>query len=336
MKRTIKTAGSTCALLLASTAAFAEGSTGFSWEGELELGVDSVVSSDVASELTDVYGVADFALEYSFSNNVRLFAGFTIESVLDPVDDRVFEDVGAYIGELGIAFNLGRTELSAGKISPSFGIAWDATPGFYGTSYAEDYELSEMIGVATSTELGNGTLSATVFYADNTGLSESLGTSRGRVRTSDGGAGNTGKLDNIALQYDVAFGSTTLSAGARYLSAGVGDASDEKGLSLGVVHEVNDQLSVMGEIARFDGYGGSTDDATYATIGASFASGPLTYNAAFTHRDITSTGEDKLLSLGVDYELNNGRMITAGLGFADEGGDKSTMLGVAFVIPLGG
>ncbi len=337
MKTTIKIAGPACVLVFASTAVFAEGNTGFSWEGELEIGIDAVVSSDAAdAELTDVYGVADFALEYAFSDTLRVFAGVTVESVLDPTGDRTLEDMGAYIGELGVAFTLGNTEIAMGKISPAFGMAWDAAPGFYGTAYAEDYELGEMIGVSATSQLGAGTLSAAVFYADSTRLSKSIGTDRGRVRVSDGGAGNTGKLNNFALQYDVEFGATTISAGARYLSAGTGDAKDETGFSLGVVHAVNDNLSIMGEVARFNGYGGADEDATYATIGASYGNGPFTYNASFTHRDLSATGTDKLVSLGVDYELRGGATLTAGLGFADEGGGKSTMLGVAFVIPLGG
>jgi len=337
MKNTHLLAGAAGACLLASGAPLlAQDSSRFSYELEVEIGVDSVVSSDVAAnELTDVYLSADAALEFAISNTVTAFMGLTLESVIDPTADRTFEDLGLYVGELGLAFNLGNTTLSFGKISPAFGTAWDTAPGFYGTSYAEDYELSEMIGFMAELELGQGTLTASAFYADDTALSNSWGTRRGRNTTAAGGAGNTGKLDNFALQYDVEFGDTTLHAGARYLSKGTGDADDERGFSLGVSHAINDTLDVMAEVASFDGFGGSTDDAVYATVGLSLAQGPITYNAAFSRRDITSTGIDNMFSLGLDYEMKNGATLTAGYGFADEDGTESHMLGLAVVIPFG-
>jgi len=316
---------------------WAQDSAGFSYEIELEVGVDSVVSSDdPTAELTDVYAVGDVALEFSISDTVTAFAGLTLESVLDPTGDRTFEDMGLYVGELGLAFELGNTTLSFGKISPAFGSAWDTAPGFYGTSYAEDYELAEMIGLMAAVELGQGTLTASAFYADDTALSDSWGTSRGRTSTADGGAGNTGKLNNFALQYDAEFGATTVHAGARFLSAGLGDADDERGFALGVTQAMNDDLSLMAEVASFDGFGGTSDDALYATVGMSLSQGPITYNAAFSRRDITSTGVDNLFSVGLDYEFQNGTTLTAGYGFADEGGAESQMVGVAFVIPIGG
>ena len=92
----------------------------------------------------------------------------------------------------------------------------------------------------------------------------------------------------------------------------------------------------VAEVASFDGFGGTTDDALYATVGLSLAQGPITYNAAFSRRDITSTGVDNLFSLGLDYEMKNGATLTAGYGFANEGGSDSHMLGLAVVIPIGG
>ncbi|MDF1855290.1 porin [Pseudooceanicola sp.] len=337
MTKSIHLAGMTCALVLASTAAKAESSTGFTWEGALELGIDSTVSSDIpGAELSDIYGSAELTFGFAFNESLRAFAGISVESVLDPTGNRLFGDIGAYVGELGLAFSLGSTEIATGKISPAFGIAWDQAPGFYGSAYAEDYELSEMIGISATTELGRGTLSAAVFFADTTVLSDSLGTSRGRLTRASGGAGNTGKLNNVALQYDVSLGATSLSASGRFMSAGVGDVSNETGLALGLSHAINDRITVIGEIARFEGFGGSADDATYVTLGASLASGPITYNASFTHRSITSTGTDRLLSLGVDYEFRGGQSLSAGVGFANEAGQKSTMLGLALVIPFGG
>ncbi|WP_322865080.1 hypothetical protein U5922_002040 [Aquicoccus sp. G2-2] len=330
--------GISCACILASgSAAWAEEDERASYEIELEIGVDSVVKSDVAAnELTNVYGTAEVTLSYALTDRVSAFGGLMLENVTGITGNRAFEDMGLYVAELGLSFDLGKAEVSIGKIHPAFGYVWDAAPGFYGTSYAEDYELAEMLGAMVAFELGQGTLTAAAFYADNTALSESLGTNRGRNSTAAGGAGNTGKLNNIALQYDAEFGATTFHAGARYLTAGIGDAKDETGFSLGISQAINDNVELVAEVAHFTGWGGSTDDASYGTLGLSYNQGPITYSATVQHREITSTGTDNLFTLGLDYEFANGNTLTAGYGFAKEGGVASQMLGVAMVIPIGG
>lgn len=324
-------------LLASGSAALADDGSRFSYEAELEFAIDSVVSSDVATdELTDTTASLNVGLGFDITDNISLFSALTLETVTDPTDSRAFEDMGLYIGELGLAFNLGGADVAVGKISPAFGIAWDATPGFYGSAVAEDYELAEMIGATVETGLGGGTLSFGLFYADNTDLSRSMGTDRGRNTTAAGGAGNTGKLNNVALQWSKEFGSTTLTLGARHLSAGVGDANDETGFSIGAVHALNENVEIMGEVAVFEGFGGSADDATYATLGASFASGSITYSGAVSFRDTDSAGETSVVSLGVDYELNNGMTIGGGIAFVDDNGTSASVLGMNLVIPIGG
>lgn len=323
-------------LAVASTAS-AE-SAGFSYELELEMGIASVIDSDIAAnEMTDTYGAANLGLEFAITETITFFSALTFESVIDPVADRTFDDMGLYVGEIGLSFAFGDNSVSLGKISPAFGIAWDATPGYFGADYAGDYELAEMIGITGEFALGDGTLSAAVFYMDDTKLSDSWGTKRGRNTTAAGGAGNTGKLNNFALAYTLEKGNTTLDFGVRHLSAGIGDIKDETGLSFGVIHAVNENIEIVAEVAAFEGFAGTADDASYATLGASFATGgPITYTASYTRRDITSSGVDQLFSVGLDYELKGGAILSAALGFTDEGGTKSTMAGLAVVIPLGG
>jgi len=323
--------------MAAGSAVFAQDNNRLTFGADVEIGIDSTFKSDVAAdELTDVYAVVDASLGFAITDSVKFFSAFTLESVLDPTGDRTFEDMGLYIGEIGLSFELDKAELSVGKISPAFGIAWDATPGFYGTAFAEDYELSEMIGIKTDIAFGNGTLSLAAFYADDTGLSRSLGTDRGRNTVAASGAGNTGKLNNVALQWSQEIGKTTYTLGARYLSAGVGDPSDEKGIAAGFVHALNDDVEIMGELAAFNGWGGSTDDATYATLGASFGNGPFTYSGAVTYRDISSAGSSHIVSLGLDYEFDNGVTLGAGYAFTSDAGTDSNAVGVNVVIPIGG
>lgn len=321
-----------------NAAAHAQDTGPFTWEGAIEIGVESTFDSDdPTAELTDAYTSIELGGEAALSENISVFGAITIESVLDPVDDRAFEDIGLYVSELGVSFDLGPATISAGKLSPAFGTAWDATPGFFGTALAEDYELSEAIGLTAELPVGStgGTLSFAVFYADDTALSNSIGTRRGRNSVADAGAGNTGKLNNLALQWSQEFGDTAVTIGARHLTAGQGDASDETGFVAGVSHSFGNGLDVIAEVASFEGSGGTTDDATYVTFGGSYGVGNLSYSAAFTQRDITSTGKDQLMSVGVDYAFENGMELGGGIAFLDEGGVETSTLGVALVIPLG-
>lgn len=324
-------------LLASGPSAFAQDFGRLTIETEIELGIDSVIKSDTAGdELTDTYGVVDVGLTFALTERVSFFAALTLESVTDATADRAFEDMGLYIGEIGLAFELGNFDIAVGKISPVFGTAWDAAPGFYGTALAEDYELSEMIGASVETDVGGGTLSFALFYADDTALSRSWGTDRGRNTTAAGGAGNTGKLNNVALQWSKAIGDTTLTFGARHLSAGVGDVGNENGLSIGVTHAVNETFEIIGEVAAFNGYGGTADDATYATFGASFGNGPITYSGAVSYRDLTSTGTTSMVTVGLDYEFDSGVTIGTGIAFTRDAGVDSQALGVNIVIPIGG
>ncbi len=220
-----------------------------------------------------------------------------------------------------------------GKISPVFAVAWDAAPGFYGTALAEDYELSEMIGVTVDTPLGGtgGTLSFAAFYADDTALSNSIGTKRGRNSVAAGGVGNTGKLNNVAIQYTQEFGETTAWIGARHLSAGVGDVSDETGIVAGATHDFGNGFDMIGEVAHFDGAAGTNSNATYATLGGAYALEDWTFSATATVVD-TDNFTDSMIALGIDRAVTQNVEVNFGVARFDVGGEKSTAVGLAAVV----
>lgn len=337
MKTTTKLLSAAAAIALpAASAVQAQESSRLSWEMEIEIGVEHVLSSDdPTAEITDAFLSNEIVVSYEFSDTVTGVVEFTLESVTDPTDDRAFEDLGLYVSELNLVFDLGSAELTVGKISPAFGIAWDAAPGFFGANFAEDYELGESLGASLAFELGAGNLTLAAFYQDDTVLSRSIGTDRGRTRESDGGVGNTGTLNNFSIQYDFEVGNTEISASAMHLAAGVGDTDDQNGAALGFVHNFNDQVEVVGEVAYFDGFGGTTDNANYVTLGASYFSGPFTYTASVTRRDVSSSGTDYIASLGLDYTFDNDITLSSGLVHVEEGGVNSTGLGLSVIIPLG-
>ena len=327
-------------LMLANgQSALAEDSGPFSWEAEIEIGVDSTVdSTDPTAELTDLYLTAEGAFEAALGGGVSAFGGLTLESVTGATDDRAFEDIGLYVNELGLRFSFADTTVSAGKISPTFARAWDEAPGFYGTTLAEDYELAEMLGVMVEAPLGAsaGTLSFAAFYADTTILSDSVFEERGQNSTAFGGAGNTGELDNFAIQWDQEFGDTAVWIGARHLSRGMGDAKDETGIVAGASHGFGNGFSLLGEVAHFDGFGGSPDDATYATLGGSYAMGDWTFSASGTLIENSATGRDHMFAVGLDRTLANDIELQLGIARFDVAGDRATNIGAAIVIPLGG
>lgn len=311
----------------------------FSWEASIEIGADSTVKSDIpADELTDVYLTVEGAFDAAIGGGLSAFGAFTLESVTGPTDDRAFEDLGLYVNELGLRYSFGDATVSAGKLSPAFARAWDDAPGYYGTALAEDYELAEMIGVAVETPLGTaaGTLSFAAFHADTTALSDSIFTERGQNSTAFGGAGNTGELDNFAIQWDQQLGDTAVWIGARHLSKGTGDLSDETGVVIGARHGFDNGFGLIGEVAHFDGFGGSSDEATYVTLGGSYEMGNWTFSASGTAIENSATGRDHMFALGADRVLANDIELNLGIARFDLLGVRSTSAAAAIVIPLGG
>ncbi|APE42733.1 hypothetical protein BOO69_04325 [Sulfitobacter alexandrii] len=333
MKKQLNLAGLCSLAILGAQSASAQDSA-FTWEGSVEVGVDSTVSSDdPTAEFSDTYISIEAAFEAAITDRVTAFGGLTLESITDATDDRAFEDLGLYVDTLGLSFAFGETTLSLGKLSPVFGVAWDATPGYYGTSLAEDYELSEMIGAVVDTPIGSdGTLSVALFYPDDTFLSDSIGDRRGRNSAAAGGVGNTGKLNNAAVQYTHSFGATSAWVGARHLSAGIGDVSDENGLVAGVAHDFGNGWDMIGEVAHFNGAGGTGADATYTTLGAAYALDQWTFSGTGTVVDTSGAGRDTMLALGVDRALNDRTEINFGVARFDVGGVKSTAVGLAAVV----
>lgn len=333
MKTTILTTGLVGLLVAGATSAAAQ-DAGFAWEGSVEVGVDSTLrADDQAAEVTDAYISAEAAFEAALSDRITAFGALSLESVTDAEDDRAFEDMGLYVSALGLRFGFGDTMVSVGKLNPVFGVAWDAAPGFYGTSLAGDYELSEMIGVTVETPVGaaGGTLSFAAFYADDTALSNSIGNKRGRNSVAAGGVGNTGKLNNVALQYAQDFGDTTAWVGARHLSAGVGGSFDETGVVAGASHDFGNGISMIGELAHFTNAGGEDANATYATLGGAYALDDWTFSATATLIDAESN-TDSMIALGVDRALTENVEVNFGLARFDVGGEKSTALGLAAVV----
>ena len=114
----------------------------------------------------------------------------------------------------------------------------------------------------------------------------------------------------------------------------MGDVSDETGVSLGVQHSFDlngNTLSVLGEVAHFDGFGGTVDDVTYATLSAALTAGKFTYSANVTGRDGVAGFSDNLVSIGVDYELGKDWVGSLAVSQLDEAGGKTRAVGLSLI-----
>ncbi len=321
------------ALISAGQLAHAEGSSGITVDLEIETAAISTFSADdPAAEFTDVNTEVTLAAEIELGGGFSIFSEVLLETVVDPTDDVFFDNHGLFISEIGLAYGNDNFSVAAGKISPAFGLAWDAAPGYFGADVAEDYELGDSIGASVEVPFnlagGEHSVSAAVFYLDTTLLSRSTITKRGRTTTANGGAGNTEKLDNFALQFAGAFGDTEYNLSFRQLSAGVGDVGDDKGVSLGLQHSFGN-FTVLGEVASFDNFNGTADDVTYGTLGASYTMDKWTFSGSYTARDGVADADDYLASIGLDYDFGNDLVVAVGLNQFEEAGQKSNAVALS-------
>ncbi len=217
-------------------------------------------------------------LEPEVTIHVRSVPGlsFVAHGVLQQVqdaaarEDRFFKDEGFFVEDLFVSYETGRYGFVAGKTNPGFGIAWDRTPGVYGSELAEDYELSERIVLSMSAGFdldswGRHTLKAGAFFLDTSPLQNTIvSQTRGTLGRENGGVGNTEDFSsyNVVLE-----GGFPLLPGMLYHLAflnqahGVDGTSDETGFAAGVTGTFDlgggASLTPLVELVRFDNFGGT-------------------------------------------------------------------------------
>ncbi|MCR9135670.1 MAG: hypothetical protein NXI27_06740 [Alphaproteobacteria bacterium] len=303
-------------------------------------------SDDPDNEFNEFYFTGELAIAIHFLQQLALNFGTTTEPVLDPLPgtDRYLGDHGLYLDTLNLEASFGNASLTGGKFAPGFGTAWDVTPGIYGTALAEDYELAEMLGFGVAYGLpglamGDVTLGANIFMVDTTLLSESLFTERGRTSLSDGGAANTGSLDNFSFTIDgediAALPGFGWHFGYRYLSAGQGDVSAENGFVAGVNQTIalpNEvELVLNGEVAYLVNALATASDAVYVTGGLQVIKGPWHGELAGTLRQTDfSTGgrqNDGFVQVSAGHLWDNGIDISIGYAYTHDGGVNTQTVG---------
>jgi hypothetical protein len=334
------------AMLALSPMSFAvdlEGQIGF--ETQYDGGYDS-------DDLDNEHDQLSFKIEPEAT--FQLGAGFSVyaHGVLQPVQDpeagesRYFEDNGFVIEDLFLAYETGRYAVQGGKFTPAFGIGWDATPGIYGSGFAEDgYEFAERVGLAGSVAFGGGAdgshkLTAHGFFLDTSPLSESLGQGRGTTDEEDGGVSNTEDLSSFAVTLDGEDVAGIKGFGYRisYIrqAAGVTETSDEKGVSVALSYSFDLggglSLSPLVEYVHFDDFSGvSGQDRDYATVAAITEWRGWNLAIAYVDRDTQTPGaaetEDFDFQISVGYVFDIGVSVDVGWHITNESNIETRQIG---------
>jgi len=311
----------------------------------VEIGYDNTFSSqDPTAEVYDLSPTVGGAFDLEFNESFLVHTDLVLEPVLDPTGNRAFEDLGLYAETLHIQYQMNAFTFIAGKYNPTFGTAWDATPGIYGPDMAEDYQLTERIGLAVGVGLGEEgaglyNLQANAFFADTTFLSRSAGTDRGRTTLASGGPSNTESLESFSVTLDAsAFDSMpgfSYHLGFVHQAKGVGGTDDENGFVIGAQKEVEldeeRKLNFSVELAHLKNAAGGADDISYATAGVGYTFGQWNAALSSTRRwtDVSSGPNvaDHQVQGSVGYEFENGVTFDVGYKFNEEGGVKNHTTG---------
>lgn len=304
-------------------------------------------SDDPDAEIHDTYATIEAGVGVTITQGLSLNSLFVFEPVQDPApgDDRFFDDHGLYVEELFGEYDGGMFAIRAGKFGQKFGIAWDAAPGIWGTDLAEDYEIAEQIGVAFDLRIapdgaGKHVVTVGTFFADTTDLSDSIITSRGRLKESDGGAGNTEDFSSfsIALEGEEIPALPGVMYHLAYVSrdSDAPGETDETGIAAGLsfsfkLGEV--EINPLVELASLHDFGGAPGvDAEYLTTSVEFVHGPWSLAVSRTGRTIEESGmpdiDDNLFQVSAGYEFENGIGVNLGWLHTEEEGIDSDTVGL--------
>lgn len=317
------------------------------FEIQLEHGTDS---DDPDNERTNTFGRTEVAPTLQLNEHFFIDGVAVLEPTQDgdPGDDTFFENEGVFIEEIKLNYKNGPWGVFAGKFNPGFGIAWDYGRGIWSEDFAEDYEITEKLGVGTAYTFetehsGNHTVTASTFFADTSALSESTITGRGRVKKSDGGASNTEDFSSfvVSLDGENAGGIENLSyhLGFRHLAEGdvpTAGGDDEQGFAANVnyVIPVSDAVKsdVLLEVVSISNIDGGTDDARYYTASiVNTLYDDWNVTVGYTKRDIDVSGaadvNDHLLQVSGGYDFGNGLTLEAGWKNTEESGVDTNILG---------
>lgn len=324
----------------------------FTVDGYIESRFDDVPRSDDPNAKKfdlNPKGEADFDL--LFDENLSAHAHVTGESVKASRSgrDRYISGTGVYLQELYLKYQTDDFSVYGGKFGAPFGIGWDMLPDLVKDGFSGDYETTEMDGIGGSVTVrpegfGEHTLSAAAFFADTSFLHYSLFSSPGsrdpqaerisHLRRNDGGLGNTEKFNNFSITLGGdRFGGASqggddepagffYNVGFRYLSAGVTETREERGLAAAVGYRIrygdDTSLTPFAEYVHFWDFSGAPGSADIMTLGLLANIGPWEAATSVAWRSVDSRGggaldhDDYLFAMQAAYNFDNGLYLGAG------------------------
>ena len=280
----------------------------------LELGIrlDRTYSSDAEGgrRWQAFFEHTEAELGLQLTRGLSLHSTVKLEQVRDRGGDQFFEDQGAWIEQIFAVYRHEALDLFAGKLNPRFGIGWKFAPGVYGREFAEDYELTERIGIGAAytldrPNLGEHRLSVSTFFADNSVLSQSAFTKPkfgdpaaeriNRNRRSFGGPSNTEDFSSYAIALEgaaiPAVDGFTYHLAYSDQKQGVDGVDRERGYLAAATYRIDIREGLafypLIEWARFNNFGGNpgeTDDATGETTNPKIDRTYLTLSGQFVYR----------------------------------------------------
>ncbi len=340
------------ALFVASAPVTANAQSLPTLSGEVVVELQNEYTTDSDDSTTDGYNNlflrTEVAPTLSFNENFFIDGVIVWEDIQDrdPNESNFFDNEGVFVEEIKLNYENGPFAAWAGKFNPGFGIAWDFGRGIWGEDFAEDYEITEKIGLGAgytfeTESFGAHTFAANTFFADTTFLSGSTITNRVTTDLDDGGVSKTEDFSSyvISLEGEDLAGVENLYYKLGYRNQDEGDATvggdRETGyvVTLGHTLPITDRVEVDGllEFADISNFEGGSADNQYAT--ASFITtidDAWNVTASYTARDIDDAGadsEDHLLQISAGYDFGQGTTAELGWRNAEEGGSDSDIIG---------
>jgi hypothetical protein len=322
----------------------------FSQAGALEI----IAARDGSSgaDVSSVIARGAYSATVRLGDRLTLQGLATLWPMKQPTSDAFLDGEGVFAEEVAIHYAGEGFSLYTGKFDPAFGSAFNLAPGIYGKEIGQSYQTVEKLGVGGDIDLsghlpnglpGAHVLSFSMFKADRSVLSGSMGFSRPRLAKADGGPANTSKLNSWALSLD---GETPAGLGytfgVRKLAGGLDDDADERGFVAGAhsTPKTSEGLSLgwMAEVASFENAdsvrGARRQSYTLgATLGVSEWSGSAILSGV---RGNYLAGEaQRRFELSVGRSIAAGVTLDAGVQFVRGGGSTSTFTGIRLSYAFG-
>jgi hypothetical protein len=256
-----------------------------------------------------------------------------------------FDETALLVEELKVNFENSDFSFFAGKFDPEFGTAHrrEKRIGVFASQFLEDYNLREKIGAGIVAKLENSKITASSFFNDNTGLSRSAISDRGRAPREDGLAGNNSTLSSYAISMEgenfFGFDGWFYNLGYRNLSVSNIDGREtEKGYVFGseYLYEIgmNTALIPFFEVTKINNFTGEKNrDALYTTLALIGRYSSWSASASFVTRNIDQPNNslsdisDKQFEISIGYKFNDNLTLDVSRAEIEEDNRSGTIVG---------